>query len=118
MSLAIGVVSNGKSMGFDEKGKEGAADVPETQHAGKTAHGEESGDERGTSLSRHMSEGSIAVTEDEEEDVERRIDLGPQCTLKEQLEKDKVGSYSHCFSYFSETSMLFVYSFHTTYMQF
>ncbi|KAK7348381.1 hypothetical protein VNO80_22934 [Phaseolus coccineus] len=89
MSLAIGVVSNGKSMGFDDKGKEGAADVPETQHAGKTAHGEESGDERGTSLSRHMSEGSIAVTEDEEEDVERRIDLGPQCTLKEQLEKDK-----------------------------
>ncbi|KAG4401415.1 hypothetical protein AAZX31_07G246600 [Glycine max] len=89
MSLDIGVVSNCKSMGFDDdKGK----DVPETQHAaGKTvhAHDDESGDERGTSLSRHMSEGSIAVTEDEDEDVERRIDLGPQCTLKEQLEKDK-----------------------------
>ncbi|KAL5182353.1 Rho GDP-dissociation inhibitor 1 [Glycine soja] len=89
MSLAIGVVSNCKSnMGFDDnKGKE----VPEMQHSGKTVHvhEDESGDERGTSLSRHMSEGSIAATEDEDEDVERRIDLGPQCTLKEQLEKDK-----------------------------
>jgi len=96
--LAIGVVSFGKSMGFDDKGKEGAADV----------HAEESGDERGTSLSRHMSESSIAVTEDEEEDVERKIDLGPQCTLKEQLEKDKVLSKIYAF----------LYSLDTTHMQF
>ncbi|KAK7363821.1 hypothetical protein VNO77_05979 [Canavalia gladiata] len=89
MSLAIGVVSNCKSMGFDEKDNEGA-DVSEKQNVGKTVNvGHESGDEQGTSLSRHMSEGSIAVTEDEEEDVERKIVLGPQCTLKEQLEKDK-----------------------------
>ncbi|XP_061339839.1 rho GDP-dissociation inhibitor 1-like isoform X2 [Gastrolobium bilobum] len=77
MSLAIGVVSNCKSMGFDEKPNEGA-DTSETH-----------GDERGTNLSRHMSESSIAVTEDEDDDVERKIELGPQCTLKEQLEKDK-----------------------------
>lgn len=78
MSLAVGVVSssNCKSMGFDDK------DAPE------------SGDERGSNLSRHVSEGSIAVTEEEDDEVDRRIDLGPQCTLKEQLEKDKVLFYS------------------------
>jgi len=84
-------------MGFDDKGKEGAApDAPETHHEG-------SGDERGTALSRHTSEGSIpAPTEDEEEDVERKIDLGPQCTLKEQLEKDKVHiSYMQFFHFLS-----------------
>ncbi|KAK7363807.1 hypothetical protein VNO77_05977 [Canavalia gladiata] len=75
MSLAIGVVSNCKSMGFDEKDNEGA-DVSEKQNVGKTVNvGHESGNEQGTSPSRHMSEGSIAVTEDEEEDVERKIVL-------------------------------------------
>jgi Rho GDP-dissociation inhibitor len=51
---------------------------------------EESGSERKAGLSRHMSEGSIAAAEDDDDDVERKIDLGPQFTLKEQLEKDKV----------------------------
>ncbi|KAK7262107.1 hypothetical protein RJT34_29667 [Clitoria ternatea] len=55
-------------MGFDEKG-----------------HDDESGDEKGS-----MAERSIAGTEvDEDDDVERKLDLGPQCSLKEQLEKDK-----------------------------
>ncbi|GAU14688.1 hypothetical protein TSUD_203370 [Trifolium subterraneum] len=49
---------------------------------------EESGEPK-AGLSRHMSEGSIAVPEDDDDDVERKIDLGPQFTLKEQLEKDK-----------------------------
>ncbi|XP_045816323.1 rho GDP-dissociation inhibitor 1-like isoform X1 [Trifolium pratense] len=49
---------------------------------------EESG-ERKAALGRHMSEGSIAAAEDDDDDVERKIDLGPQFTLKEQLEKDK-----------------------------
>ncbi|CAJ1941448.1 unnamed protein product [Sphenostylis stenocarpa] len=87
-NVAIWVVSNCKSMG-DDKGKQGASDAPEMKHAGKTAQEEESGDERGPGLSRHMSEGSVPVTEEEDEDVERKLDLGPQCTLKEQLEKDK-----------------------------
>lgn len=91
MYLDIGVVSNCKSMGFEDKDNEGSADIPESQHEGKTATDhEESGDERGTSLSRHMSESSVAATEDDDDDVEKKIDLGPQFTLKEQLEKDKV----------------------------
>ncbi|XP_004507637.1 rho GDP-dissociation inhibitor 1-like [Cicer arietinum] len=55
----------------------------------KCSDHEESGDERGTRLSRHMSESSIAETEDDDDHVDRNIDLGPQFTLKEQLEKDK-----------------------------
>lgn len=91
MSLAIGVVSKSESMGFDDKGNEGA-EVSETHHAGKTATDEESGDEeKGGTLRRYRSESSIAATEDEDDDEERKIELGPQCTLKEQLEKDKVG---------------------------
>lgn len=51
---------------------------------------EESGNEPRKDISRHMSESSIAATEEDDDDVERKIDLGPQFTLKEQLEKDKV----------------------------
>ncbi|KAL2938726.1 Rho GDP-dissociation inhibitor 1 [Bienertia sinuspersici] len=36
-----------------------------------------------------MSENSLYTTDQEEEDDERKIDLGPQFTIKEQLEKDK-----------------------------
>ncbi|XP_061340779.1 rho GDP-dissociation inhibitor 1-like [Gastrolobium bilobum] len=88
MSLAIGVVSNSESMGFDDKFKdnEGAED---TSRVVKTATDEESGDEGGGTLSRYRSESSIAATEDEDDDEDRKIELGPQCTLKEQLEKDK-----------------------------
>jgi len=52
---------------------------------------EGSGDERGKGkLSRHMSDSSVAATEDDDDDVDKKIDVGPQFTLKEQLEKDKV----------------------------
>ena len=91
MSLAIGVVSNSKSMGFDDKGNEVAessAEVPETHHAGKMAADEDGANEG----ARSRSESSTTVTEDEDDDEEKKIELGPQCTLKEQLEKDKVGS--------------------------
>ncbi|XP_004239827.1 rho GDP-dissociation inhibitor 1 [Solanum lycopersicum] len=41
-------------------------------------------------VSRQMSESSLYTTEDEEEDeTHNKIELGPQCTLKEQFEKDK-----------------------------
>lgn len=95
MSLAIGVASNSESMGFDDKSKEGAT-TPETHHhAGKyAATDDESGDEKGPGLSRHMSESSVALTEDDDDDVDRKIELGPQFTLKEQLEKDKVNLLS------------------------
>lgn len=71
-------------MAFDDDNKHGEG----TAAAANVE--EESGDEgRTTSLSRKMSESSIAVTEDEEDDLDRKIELGPQCSLKEQLEKDK-----------------------------
>lgn len=58
----------------------------------------EDANERKTNISRHMSESSIAATEDEDDDADRKIDLGPQFTLKEQLEKDKVhSSFQHSF---------------------
>ncbi|CAL0309846.1 unnamed protein product [Lupinus luteus] len=42
------------------------------------------------SLSRQPSESSVYATDQEEEDEDgNKIELGPQCTLKEQLEKDK-----------------------------
>ncbi|KAL3820798.1 hypothetical protein ACJIZ3_006703 [Penstemon smallii] len=87
MSLAIGVVSSSKNMGFDENkgdGKEGNPD--------KTVDNPdpESESETGGRVSRQMSEGSLYATEDEDdEDTESKIQLGPQCTLKELSEKDK-----------------------------
>ncbi|XP_057415945.1 rho GDP-dissociation inhibitor 1-like [Lotus japonicus] len=47
------------------------------------------GEHHERNLSRHVSESSIAITEDDDDDLERKIELGPQVTLKEQLEKDK-----------------------------
>ncbi|KAJ7946374.1 rho GDP-dissociation inhibitor 1 [Quillaja saponaria] len=90
MSLAIGVVSNSKSMGFDnEAAGDKNAEVSAAKNTGKAATDEESGDEHGLDLGRQKSETSIYATEDEEDDEGRKIELGPQCTLKEQLEKDK-----------------------------
>ncbi|CAK7345064.1 unnamed protein product [Dovyalis caffra] len=86
-----GVDSNTKSMGFDEKDKE---EVSETAATTKTRTNEEEVDEpKSGGISRKMSENSLYATDQEEEDDdethERKIELGPQYTLKEQLEKDK-----------------------------
>lgn len=95
MSVAIGVVSNSKSiMGFDEKNKEGEENVGEVSETkGKAATDDESGDERGGRIPGHSRHSSIAATDDED-DEERNIELGPQYSLKEQLEKDKVALFS------------------------
>ncbi|GLT69112.1 hypothetical protein SLA2020_412880 [Shorea laevis] len=78
MSLAVGLVSSSKNMGGDD------SEASETiRDESKTA------EENPTGLSRKMSDGSLCATEDEDDDEERKIELGPQCTLKEQLEKDK-----------------------------
>ncbi|XP_021664357.1 rho GDP-dissociation inhibitor 1 isoform X2 [Hevea brasiliensis] len=76
-------------MGFDEHGNE---EVSETKTTPKTSpDGEEYqlDAHKSGGMSREMSESSIHATEEEEEDEERKIELGPQYTLKEQLEKDK-----------------------------
>lgn len=52
---------------------------------------EESSEEpKGQSLSRKNSHNSLCLTEDEEEDEDGKLELGPMIALKEQLEKDKV----------------------------
>lgn len=71
-------------MGFDEN-KEGAVCKNETKVLESDKFGESE-----EKISRQMSENSICATEEEdEEEVERKIQLGPQQTLKEQFEKDK-----------------------------
>ncbi|RVW80397.1 Rho GDP-dissociation inhibitor 1 [Vitis vinifera] len=85
MSLAVGVVSSSKSMGFDNN--EGAAntDLSETKSTAKTPADEERGDEHGG------CENSVDATEEEEEeDEERKIELGPQFTLKNNLRKIRI----------------------------
>jgi Rho GDP-dissociation inhibitor len=99
MSLAIGVVSlSSKSMGHDEKNNEGEehCEASKTKTTAKAATNEGHNDEHGHGhehggMLRQMSESSIYATDQDEEDEEgRKIELGPQYTLKEQFEKDKV----------------------------
>lgn len=85
-------------MGLDDKDKSNESEVSgETMP--KTPPNEENVDEQSGGMSRQMSENSISVTEDEEDDEDRKIELGPQYTLKEQFEKDKVCFFS-CFAVF------------------
>jgi Rho GDP-dissociation inhibitor len=97
MSLAVGVVSSSKIMGYDEKTNEGEehSEASKTLTTAKTATDEENDSAPG-GLVRRMSESSIYATDQEDEDDEgRKIELGPQYTLKEQFEKDKVCFYSY-----------------------
>ncbi|XP_044496049.1 rho GDP-dissociation inhibitor 1-like isoform X2 [Mangifera indica] len=87
MSLAVGVDSSSSDMGFDEKDNEsggGGGEVSDETVTKTPPNEPDSG-----SIPRQMSESSIVATEDEEDDEDRKIELGPQYTLKEQFEKDK-----------------------------
>ncbi|KAJ6741473.1 RHO GDP-DISSOCIATION INHIBITOR [Salix viminalis] len=95
MSLEVGAGSNTESMGFGEKNKEEVSEA-EAEAAAKTPPGEEEhnfDEPKSGGISRKMSESPLYATDQEEEDDEesheRKIELGPQYTLKEQLEKDK-----------------------------
>lgn len=94
MSLAIGVESSSSKsksdMGFDENKEEGKKGKENQE--GRKPEGAEEEVETGGRIERKQSESSICdVTEDEDEsDVEPKIELGPQFTIKQQLEKDKV----------------------------
>ncbi|XVF71793.1 hypothetical protein PTKIN_Ptkin12aG0067700 [Pterospermum kingtungense] len=86
MSLAIGAAPSSSNMGFDDN-KEAEAEK-------KATHPQESDEEGGERVgtgSRQMSESSFHATEDDDNDDETHntIQLGSQCSLKEQLEKDK-----------------------------
>ncbi|KAL5987998.1 Rab GDP dissociation inhibitor alpha [Asimina triloba] len=76
MSSSAENPSSSKDMGLDEK-KE-----PDTSKKNQDSGGDEKYD-------RQMSEVSIGAVEDEEEEDGKGIVLGPQCTLKEHMEKDK-----------------------------
>ncbi|XP_055811244.1 rho GDP-dissociation inhibitor 1-like [Solanum dulcamara] len=71
-------------MHSNKEGKGGTATpIAESDSEIEHEHGEKI-------VSRQMSESSLYTTEDEEEDeTNNKIELGPQCTLKEQFEKDK-----------------------------
>ncbi|CAN4106684.1 unnamed protein product [Withania somnifera] len=76
-------------MGFD--GKEESAPVCEVKKGGVADSDSEMEHEvNENKVSRQMSESSMYTTEDEDEDENvKKIELGPQCTLKETFEKDK-----------------------------
>ncbi|KAE8696716.1 Rho GDP-dissociation inhibitor 1 [Hibiscus syriacus] len=92
VSHLIGEDPSSKSMGFDKDGAVVDSEASETKTTSKMpANGE--GQHHGFSIK--ASETCLCPTEgdddddDDDEDEEREIELGPKCTLKEQLEKDK-----------------------------
>ena len=92
MSLAVRAVPSSSNMGFDDN-KESATEDKSGTLEKKATLPQESDDEEGSRIgSRQMSESSFYATEDDDNDDENSntLQLGPQCTLKEQLEKDKV----------------------------
>ncbi|XVE78364.1 hypothetical protein DITRI_Ditri13aG0138800 [Diplodiscus trichospermus] len=86
MSLTVGAVPSSSNMGFDED-KSGASKEKATLPQESDDDGEDK-----VIGSRQMSESSFYATDqDDDNDDEHRnaFQLGPQCTLKEQLERDK-----------------------------
>ncbi|XP_010464431.1 PREDICTED: rho GDP-dissociation inhibitor 1 [Camelina sativa] len=77
----MSLVSGARDMGLDDNknnNKEGGDD----ENTSRTD------DEAVESLGRQMSEASLCATEEEEDD-DSKLQLGPQYTIKEHLEKDK-----------------------------
>ncbi|KAL8103264.1 hypothetical protein AgCh_027715 [Apium graveolens] len=97
MSLAVEVGSStctSKNMGFDEKINEGAkeneVEIKKDEAESEIKNGD-SGEEKLTrQMSRSSVDGSDHDDDEEDEDgVDDKLQLGPQCSLKEQFEKDK-----------------------------
>ncbi|KAG9147409.1 hypothetical protein Leryth_019659 [Lithospermum erythrorhizon] len=86
MSLGVGVVSSSKNMVFDGKKNGGEGSNKGVADLDKEIEQESVGE---NIISRQMSECSIYTTDNDEEDFEGKIQLGPKVTLKEQYEKDK-----------------------------
>ncbi|KAL8461579.1 hypothetical protein ACS0TY_032093 [Phlomoides rotata] len=86
MSLAVGIATSSKNMGFEEKKGDGKS----VSESNENRPDSEIQVEIGGRVSRRMSEVSPYTTDDEDdEDTELEIQLGPLCTLKELSEKDK-----------------------------
>ncbi|XP_022721051.1 rho GDP-dissociation inhibitor 1-like [Durio zibethinus] len=86
MSLAVGEDSSSKRMGFDNDRNDSEASETKTS---KIPPNEDNVEEHHPGISIKASESSLCPTEDEDDDEERKIELGPQCSLKEHFEKDK-----------------------------
>ncbi|KAL8156878.1 rho GDP-dissociation inhibitor 1-like [Apium graveolens] len=80
MSLAVevGTSSTSKNMGFDDENNEGLKDI----EYGSSGPGKEK-------MSIKINENHVYATDQDEDDAEEILQLGPQQTLKEQYEKDK-----------------------------
>lgn len=97
MSLEVDAVSSSENMDICKSKQDG-------DDLGEKSEVEESGDEGGEKVHRRtQSERSCYATEDEDEDDEHhnKIQVGPQFTLKEQFEKDKV--FLFLFPYFAHS---------------
>ncbi|KAE8652873.1 hypothetical protein Csa_013012 [Cucumis sativus] len=92
VAVEIGSSSKGIIMGFDEKDKDGKQEdsSPKLLERKKGEDEEQEVDVVPSSgMTRKMSESSICATEEEDDEDGRKIELGPQYTLKELNEKDK-----------------------------
>ncbi|KAK1378296.1 Rho GDP-dissociation inhibitor 1 [Heracleum sosnowskyi] len=93
MSLAVGVSSStctSKNMGFEENKNEGAKESEDKNKIAEAESEMKNGDSGEEKLTRQMSRSSVDGSDhEEEEDEDGKLQLGPQCSLKEQFEKDK-----------------------------
>lgn len=78
--MAAGAISSSKDMGGGKKSDQETEKENQDDTDNETVEG----------IGRQMSEASVSAAEEEEdEEGSNKIQLGPQCTLKEQIEKDK-----------------------------
>lgn len=76
-------------MGFDEKNNNESGDHSGGAEKLKVEVIEKENEVGADKFGRTISEASLYATDHEEEDDDNKLDLGPQCSLKAQLEKDK-----------------------------
>ncbi|KAI4311929.1 hypothetical protein MLD38_036793 [Melastoma candidum] len=86
MSLAVGATasSDSKKMGHHDDKDAGEEPVEATEKGA-----EDKADGSVGRIHRSPSEGSFYATDNDEDEEGRKLELGPQCTIKEHLEKDK-----------------------------
>ena len=89
-------------MGFDHEKENTINDWKGKKH-------EDHGHHEAKKIEKQMSEASLSATdqEDQEDEDSNKLQLGPQYTLKEQIEKDKVNIYfgqTSIFMFFCITS--------------
>lgn len=105
VSWLVGAMGQDENKGADETEQQPAGTKTPTSAEEEEGHPAEM-------IHRSASESSIYATEDEDDDEGgvKKINLGPQCTLKEHIEKDKVSPLTHSTSGLSLLSF-FLFSF-------